>query len=282
METIILFILIGLVVLSTLVAISLYFYLNKSRRSKDVERSLKLVPLLLKIPPREASNENRDIREAIKENISKAEGIFRLLSGISTKKSKLYGQRYISFEVVAHGRQIFFYVATPASLLEAVKKALSSGYPGIQIEQAEDDNFFSKNGKIQGVSGGEFELSQSSYYPINTYQLSEQDAFSALLSGISNLSDDEGAAMQLLIRPANKSWLKKSRRASKGYLNPDKKYGSEKMMSIASDVAKAPFKSASDGDKPKETKQPDTIDQKKSEIIEEKSKYPVFETIIRS
>lgn len=281
MEAIILFILIGLVVLSTLVAISLYFYLNKSRRSKDVERSLKLVPLLLKIPPREASNENRDIREAIKENISKAEGIFRLLSGISTKKSKLYGQRYISFEVVAHGRQIFFYVATPASLLEAVKKALSSGYPGIQIEQAEDDNFFSKNGKIQGVSGGEFELSQSSYYPINTYQLSEQDAFSALLSGISNLSDDEGAAMQLLIRPANKSWLKKSRRASKGYLNPDKKYGSEKMMSIASDVAKAPFKSTSDGDKPKETKQPDTIDQKKSEIIEEKSKYPVFETIIR-
>ena len=79
METIILFILIGLVVLSTLVAISLYFYLNKSRRSKDVERSLKLVPLLLKIPPREASNENRDIREDIKENISKAEGIFRLL-----------------------------------------------------------------------------------------------------------------------------------------------------------------------------------------------------------
>jgi hypothetical protein len=281
METTLLLILIAMVALSALTAIVLYFYLNKSRRSKEVERSLKLVPLLLKIPPREASNENRDVREAIKENIAKAEGIFRLLSGISTKKSKLYGQRYISFEVVAHGRQIFFYVATPASLLEAVKKALSSGYPGIQIEQAEDENFFSKDGKIQGVSGGEFELSKSSYYPINTYQLSEQDAFSALLSGISNLSDDEGAAVQLLIRPATKRWLKKSRRTSRSYLNPDKKYGGEKVMSIASDVAKAPFKSSSDGDKPKETKQPDTIDQKKSELIEEKSKYPVFETIIR-
>lgn len=282
MELLVLLILLGLIILASVVAAALYFYISKSRRSKDVERSLKLVPLLLKIPPREAANENRDIREAIKENISKAEGIFRLMSGIASKKSKLYGQRYVSFEVVAQGKQIFFYTAVPVSLLDAAKKALTSGYPGIQIEQAEDINFFSKEGKISGVSGGEFELSKSSYYPINTYQMSEQDAFSAILSGLSNLSEDEGAAIQLLIRPASKKWLKKSRRASKGYLNPDKKQGGEKFMSVASDVAKAPFKSpTSEGDKGKESKQPDAIDQKKSDLIEEKSKYPVFESVIR-
>ena len=282
MELLVLFILLALVIIVAIVALGLYFYINKSRRSKDVERSLKLVPLLLKIPPREAANENRDMREAIKENISKAEGIFRLMSGIASKKNKLYGQRYVSFEVVAHGKQIFFYTAVPVSLLDAAKKALTSGYPGIQIEQAEDINFFSKDGKIAGVSGGEFELSKSSYYPINTYQMSEQDAFSAILSGLSNLSEDEGAAIQLLIRPARKKWLKKSRRASKGYLNPDKKQGGEKFMSIAGDVAKAPFKSPTgESDKPKESKQPDAIDQKKSELIEEKAKYPVFESVIR-
>lgn len=282
MEITILIVLIALIILAAVVAAAFALYLTKARRSKDVERSLKLVPLLLKIPPREASSDNRDMREAIKENISKAEGIFRLLSGISTKKSRLYGQRYVSFEVIGHGKQIFFYVAVPVSLLDSVKKALVSGYPGIQIEQAEDVNFFSKEGKISGVSGGEFELAKSSYYPINTFQMSEQDAFSAILTGMSNLAEGEGLAMQLLIRPAAKKWLKKARRASKGFLNPDKKEGAAKIMSVAGDVAKAPFKSSSsEGEKPKESKQPDTIDQKKSELIEEKSRFPVFETVLR-
>ena len=105
----------------------IYWFVKKKRRAKQVERSPKLVPLLLKIPPRETSNENRDVREAIKENISKAEGIFRLLSGIASKKSRLYGQRYVAFEVVADAKQIYFYTAVPAVLLEPVKRAITSG-----------------------------------------------------------------------------------------------------------------------------------------------------------
>lgn len=271
-----------IVALSLVLGIAIYMYVSKARHTKAVERSLKLVPMLLKIPPRESSNENRDIREAIKENISKAEGIFRLLSGIAAKRSRIYGQRYVSFEVVAHGKQIYFYVAVPAALVEPVKRAVTSGYPGIQIEQAEDENFFSKTAKINGVSGGEFELNKSSYYPINTYQMSEQDAFSAVLSSLSNLEEGEGAAIQVLLRPADKSWLKQSRRASSAILNPNKKQGFEKVTSAVSDIAKAPVKSSSESDKSADNKQPDTIDQKKSELLEEKSRYPVFETSIRA
>lgn len=262
--------------------IAIYLYVSKARHSKGVERSLKLVPLLLKIPPREASNENKDLREAIKENISKAEGIFRLLSGIAGKRSRVYGQRYVSFEIVAHGKQIYFYVAVPAVLVEPVKKAITSGYPGIQIEQTEDENFFSKTARINGVAGGEFELKKSSYFPINTYQMSEQDAFSAVLSSLSNLEEGEGAAIQVLFRPADKRWLKKARRTSSSYLNPDKKRGAEKASSMVSDIAKAPFKASSSDEKSTDKKQPDTIEQKKSELIEEKSRYPVFETAIRA
>ena len=73
------------------------------------------------MPPRETPTEGRDSREAAKENISKAEGVYRLLSGISAKRSRIYGQRYVGFEIVAIGKQIFFYVAVPVSLLEPVK-----------------------------------------------------------------------------------------------------------------------------------------------------------------
>jgi len=277
-------ILISLIIIAILIvatAAAGMFYVSRQRKLKAVERSLKMVPLLLKIPPLEKEESNRDIREEIKENISKAEGIFRLLSGIASKRSRIYGQRYISFEAVAFEKQIYFYVAVPAALLEAVKRALVSGYPGIQIEQAEDVNFFSKDSKLQGVAGGEFILNKSSYYPINNYQMSEQDAFSGILSALSNLGDGEGAAIQLMIRPADKKWLKKSRRASKSLIDPNKKQGSEKVFEFAGEVAKAPFRSPDSKGDQKPDKQPNAIDQKKVELLEEKSKYPVFETSIR-
>jgi len=260
--------------------VGVFIYLKIARRSKDVERSLKLVPLLLKIPPQESGDDNRDERELVKENVSRAEGVYRLLSGISGKKSFVNGQRYVSFEVIAKGKQIYFYVAVPASLLSAVKKALTSGYPGIQIEQQNDINFFSKEAKISGVVGGEFKLKKDSYYPINTYQLSEQDAFAAMLSGISGLGQNEGAAIQIMVRPSDSRWLKKARQRSKQLLNPNKKYGSEKAMAMVGDVIKAPLRSDKDKEG-EEHKTADTIDQEKSKLIEDKSKYPVFETLIR-
>ena len=266
-------ILIAVIVLLGFTGVVAFLFVQKSRHSKSVERSLKLVPLLIKIPPRETPTEGRDSREAAKENISKAEGVYRLLSGISAKKSRLHGQRYVGFEIVAIGKQIFFYVAVPSSLLEPVKKALSSGYPGVQIEQKEDVNFFSKEAKINGVMGGEFELKKSSYYPIQNYQMSEQDSLAGMLSGLSNLSEGDGAAIQVLIRPASSKWAKKSRSLAKRILDPDKKQGSEKVIGMAG--------RKSEDDKPKGDKQPNMLEQKEIELLEGKSKFPAFETLIR-
>lgn len=266
----------------TLGAIGFFIYVKIARKSKDVERSLKMVPLLVKIPPQEVGSD-RDVREVIKENISKAEGIFRLLSGISTKRSQIYGQRYVSFEIIADGKQIFFYVAVPASLVTAVKKALASGYPGVQIEQKEDVNFFSKTSKISGVAGGELELKKSSYYPINNYQMSEQDALAGILSGLSNLGEHEGAAIQVLVRPADSKWAKGARSAAKQVLDPNKKEGLNKALDIIGELLRAPFKAPEEdgGNQSKKDKQPDAIDQKKAELIEEKAKFPAFESLIR-
>lgn len=271
-----------LIFVSIVGAIGVFIYVRVARKAKNVERSLKMVPLLVKIPPQEVPSQGRDMREVIKESISKAEGVFRLLSGISTKKSQIYGQRYVSMEIIAQGREIFFYVAVPASLVTAVKKALISGYPGIQIEQKEDVNFFSQTAKIAGVSGGEFELSKDSVYPINTYQMSEQDALSGMLSGLSNLGDHEGAAIQVLLRPASSQWSKRAQFAAKQVLDPNKKEGMNKFFDIVSTLAQAPFKAPTSEDSgPKENKQPDAIDQKKSELISEKAKSPAFETLVR-
>jgi hypothetical protein len=111
---------IGLVVVLGILGVVVGLLLRRrARHAKDIERSLKMVPLLLRLPPAEPDDSQRDDREEIKENISKAEGIFTLLSG-TFAKSWLYSQRHIAFEIVAQGEQIFFYVAVPAGLVTSV------------------------------------------------------------------------------------------------------------------------------------------------------------------
>ena len=92
-----------MIFLATVATIGYFWYRKISRRAKDIERSLKMVPLLLKLPPQETDEGNRDLRELMKENIAKAEGVFNLLSGVATEKSNFYGKKHI---VITDGKEI--------------------------------------------------------------------------------------------------------------------------------------------------------------------------------
>lgn len=263
-------------------------YRKMVRKTKDIERSLKLVPLQIKLPPAEASEAGgRDTRELFKENISKAEGIFNLLSGITADKSKLYGNRYVSFEIIADGQMIYFYTAVPVTLLSTVQKALISGYPTIQIEQVDDPNIFSKTSKLAGIAGGELELANDSYYPIATYKNRDADPLAGILSSLSRLQQGEGAGIQILVRPAHKKWAKNAKKYAKDLLDPEKiaaeKHTPQKMLK---EIAMAPIKQPKYSKKLeegtiKQDYQPDAINQKMSQLVEEKYAMPAFETMIR-
>ena len=76
-------------------------YISKLRKSKKYERGLKMVPLLIHLPPSTDDIEggSRDERDVDNEAISKAQVMYSILSSTITKgtKSKLYGQRHFSF-----------------------------------------------------------------------------------------------------------------------------------------------------------------------------------------
>lgn len=264
--------------------VAFFVYRRILRRAKDIERSLKMVPVKIKLPPAQASETSaKDQREAIKENISKAEGVFILLSGIAAKnKAWLYGQRHISLEIIAFNEQIEFHAAIPVALLSAVEKALVSGYPGIQIIKINDPNFFSQQSRISGVAGGELKLKKDNYYPIRHYKTADFDAMAGMLSTLSKISAGEGAAIQILLRPAGSAFAKRATRRAKDILNPEKARKKDP-TNIAMQIVKAPFvaPSAKGEHSSSEPKQPDSIDQKKSQLIEEKASLPVFECAIR-
>ena len=99
---------IGLIFLTTLFVGGLIIFAYSRKvlsEQKNYERGLKMVPLLIQLPPSGDDKEigQRDEREVIDETISKAQIMYSIIASTVTKgfKSKFYGQRHFSFEIVA-------------------------------------------------------------------------------------------------------------------------------------------------------------------------------------
>ena len=61
---------------------------------------------------------------------------------------------------------------------------------------------------MTGTIGGEFTLKKNFVYPIATYQESKRDASRALLNALSAAGREDGAAIQVMLRPASEGWTR--------------------------------------------------------------------------
>src|SRR5690349_19771770 len=91
-----------------------YFYVRRLyREQKNYERGLKMVPVLIHLPPLSDDTEvgQRDARDVTDENISRAQVLYGILASTFQKglKSKFFGQRHIALEIVASKGTIHFY-----------------------------------------------------------------------------------------------------------------------------------------------------------------------------
>src|SRR3990167_8517203 len=121
-------------------------------------------------------------------------------------------------------------------------------------------------------------------YPIGTYQEIKRDTMQALLNAFSNLTKEDGAGIQILLRPADNSWRKHAiAHADAKRTGKAKNKGLEKAFSGAGQVFTALNKPPETGDsepqKPKD--EPSSLDQSVAQLIEEKTKQPGYEVLIR-
>ncbi|HEU5004948.1 MAG TPA: ATP-binding protein [Candidatus Saccharimonadales bacterium] len=264
-----------------------FYYLRKIyREQKNYERGLKMVPVLIHLPPLSEDTEakGRDVRDVVDENISRAQVLYSILASTFQKgfKAKFYGQRHVAFEIVANKGTVNFYAAVPVPLLSVVEQAIVSAYPAARLEEAPEHNIFNPVGRISGTVGGEMTLKETFAYPIATYQDLKRDSMQALLNAMSTLTKEDGAGIQILLRPAQTTWRKMATaEADKKRKGKSKNKGFSLLMSGASDLMKAPIKppeTKEDKDKPAEIS---SLDQSIIQAIEEKTKQPGFEVLIR-
>ena len=256
------------------------------REQKNYERGLKMVPVLIHLPPMSDDIDagGRDVRDVINENISRAQSLYGILSSTFQKgfKHRLYGQRHIGLEIVAKNGIINYYAAVPVPLLGVVEQAIVSAYPTARLEEVAEHNIFSPVGRITGTVGGEMVLKENFAYPIATYEEIKRDTMQPLLNALSSLSKDDGAGIQILLRPADPGWRKAAANEADRKRGKKKNSGIDGVFGFFGDmftaVAKPP--EARDGakDQPKELS---GLDQAAIQAIEDKTKQPGFEVMIR-
>lgn len=263
-------------------------YRNTLREAKNYERGLKMVPILIHLPPAsdDIVSDGRDKRDLTEEVLSQAQVMYNIISSTATKgfKSKIYGQRHLSFEIVARDGLVFYYAVVPTVLTEVVRQAIAAAYPSARLEEVSEHTVFSKVGKMSGTIGGEFTLRKSFAYPIATYMESKRDASRALLNALSAATREDGIGIQILIRPANERWAKSAVSVSEKIIeDKDKKKTGLSVFFSPSEIMESLWKPPESDDKKPEDKKPlNSVEQATVDAIQEKTRYPGYEVLIRA
>jgi hypothetical protein len=217
----------------------LAFIFFKYYRGRE-EKSLDFVLLQVAVP---RENEIK---------IDVAEQMFASLYAIKKggKLSFLKPQDHFTFEIVALPEDIRFYISCPRKLRDLIEKQINGAYPDAQIKETKEYNIFSEDGKVAFTSLG---LRSAAYYPLKVYRELPTDPLSSLTAALAKMGEGEGAAIQIMISPADKKWQSAGRK----FISQTKKE--------EADPEKAKYKT----------------DAKTLEAIENKCSKPGFETTIR-
>lgn len=270
-----------------LIGIGLLYWRQTIQEKKNYERALKMVPLLIHLPPMSEDIEanGRDNRDIVDENISKAQVIYNIIASTMQKgfKSRIYGQRHMSFEVVGSQGLVYFYAMVPISLVSVVKQAIISAYSSAQVEEVAEHNIFNQVGKLTSIAGGEFVLKKQFAYPIATYQEVKRDTMQAVLNALSTLDKEDGAGIQILLRPADSKWQQQaSVVASDKRKGNGGKSGLQSVWAVLKQLVVALAKPPEPGDnKTNDKPELSNLEQSILDAIDDKTRYQGFEVMIR-
>lgn len=171
--------------------------------------------LLVRVPKEQAEqNGGEQTAQGLQEDIAVGESIFAMIGGLRANpnglRSWLFGaHNTFSFEIVAHQKLISFYLAVPKSMRRAIEQEIYAHYPAAMVEQVKDYNIFAPQSVTRGAA---LTLRRPNMFPIRTYRHSEVDPLDSLLNTLTKLNEQEGAAIQIIVRSAPRSWRARAQR----------------------------------------------------------------------
>jgi hypothetical protein len=264
----------------------LWLLMCVSRWLADRRREEEIVFLQLLVPKKESREEKDSDTDQFgkdyKEVIGVMDHLYQSLYGLhnSSFSRHLRGQPFISVEYAALAGEILFFVVCPRSVAPLIEKQITSFYPETMIDEVEDYNIFTKDSVV--AARGLF--ASKPYTAIfKTYEQLKSDPLNAITNAFSKLKSDEGAAVQIVMRPATSGWQKKLQKEAADLLNSKSKSGGS-WMSPFTWIRMMIDLFTSDGKLSDEASKGDRVSQmveEYSKAVDEKAGNPGFTAVIR-
>ena len=254
-----------------LLFLGLLLILQRKKGKGFLARGVNLALFLITIP--QPLKEEKEF--SLQEYFKTVEQFYSSLAGLKeSKKFKRWflGNPYIVFETAVHrlGEEIHFYLAAPRSLAQTIEKQILGFWPTAQVQPVKDYNVFNPEGEAVGSVAY---LAKNPVFPLQFYQEFSTDPIGPITSIFTKLAKEgEGAAIQLLIRPAKKT-LKK---AAKSLIESIS--GAKPQRSLFSELL---FPETKKESQPKEPSQPTPTQEAQISAISQKASLPLFEVNLR-
>src|SRR3989339_1702878 len=244
---------------------------------------LETVLFLVMMPKSNLKDEDLMKKEE-KAIISQMEQIFA--NFLYLKKPKIFQEApSVAFEIASQigGTDISFYVAVPKYLESAFEKYVQGVYPNAVVDKIPQDyTIFEPQGETAGAF---LQLRENPFFPISTYQTLEKDPLATITNNLSKIGVNEGAAVQVVIRPLNSGEFRKTGekvlakiREGKNIKTAIAQVSSGLVGEIINDISKNPVK---DKEQEMYKDKEQGFDQKAYDAIQSKIQKQPFETNIR-
>ncbi len=221
-------------------------------------------------------------REQSREKIALMEQFYANLHGIKEGRLKtfIYGKSSFALELaIPHvGEELLFYVAVPRRLVPSVEKVIQGIFTDAHVERSRDYNIFNPEGVSVGSKVG---LSANLYFPIRTYQKLETDPMKEITNIFTKLAGEgEGAALQIVARPAGKSWNYKLRKRVRA-LYEGKVSHDNKFVTLITEIIELFSPHSEDEKKRMQEKRLTPIQEEMGKALDGKASKSLFEVNIR-
>jgi hypothetical protein len=177
------------------------FLIKKRNKTEALKQSLEFVLFSVKMT-KDSIEETNKAGKQEKDWIRLMEDFYSSLT--SFNKEKVFDvDPWIALEIGKVKEQIFFYVAAPKRFESFIEKEIYSIYPNAQVEKSDDYNIFSPT---ENISCGYLKTTKPFYLPIKTYNYIETDPLSSITNILTKLSENEEAAIQIVVKKGNNDW----------------------------------------------------------------------------
>jgi hypothetical protein len=201
----------GLILVFLLIVLAFIMVLKAETNEKNsVFGGLEMVLFLVMMPKNPQKNPSTGSGQEREEKmmIAQMEQVFA--NFLYLKKPRMFQEQpCCAFEIASQigSSDISFYVAVPKYLESVYEKYVQGVYPNAVVDKVPQDYTIFEP---QGANAGAYlRLSESSLFPISTYQTLETDPLALVTNNLNKISANEGGAMQVLIRPLSKLNLRK-------------------------------------------------------------------------